>query len=277
MIEYIKTWIELKSDRRAVTALEYALIAGVIVATILVGFNVLAGDMSNKFNSIGGLALILPPLTASRLAQRGGRSCRRAASLFGLNAFPARDEQRCVHLVITICKSACCLPVSLSCWRAALHDMAARTVPNWMAAALAVLGLMVQADQRPSDCWRPRRADCVHRRRFCWRRGWMGGGDVKLLGAIAIVVPAGHVFHFIAAVTLTGAALAVIYLIARPGFPGTCCGRPAAADRACHACRMLAYQPWRAAALCAVRSPPASCSSSCRRSIRWSCESVFSP
>ncbi len=53
MIEYIKTWIELKSDRRAVTALEYALIAGVIVATILVGFQVLANDMSSKFSSIG--------------------------------------------------------------------------------------------------------------------------------------------------------------------------------------------------------------------------------
>jgi pilus assembly protein Flp/PilA len=53
MFEYIKTWVELKTDRRAVTALEYALIAGVIVATILVGFQVLASDMSAKFNSIG--------------------------------------------------------------------------------------------------------------------------------------------------------------------------------------------------------------------------------
>ena len=53
MIEYIKTWIELKSDRRAVTALEYALIAGVIVATVLVGFKVLASDMSNSFSNIG--------------------------------------------------------------------------------------------------------------------------------------------------------------------------------------------------------------------------------
>jgi Flp pilus assembly pilin Flp len=53
MIEYMKTWLELKTDRRAVTALEYALIAGVIVATILVGFNVLANDMSNKFSNIG--------------------------------------------------------------------------------------------------------------------------------------------------------------------------------------------------------------------------------
>ena len=53
MLEYVTTWIALKTDRRAVTALEYALIAGVIVATILVGFKVLASDMSNKFNSIG--------------------------------------------------------------------------------------------------------------------------------------------------------------------------------------------------------------------------------
>lgn len=54
MFEYIKTWIELKSDRRAVTALEYALIAGVIVAVILVGFTTLANDLSNKFSAIGG-------------------------------------------------------------------------------------------------------------------------------------------------------------------------------------------------------------------------------
>lgn len=54
MIEYVKTWLELKTDRRAVTALEYGLIAGAIVATVLVGFNVLATDLSAKFNGIGG-------------------------------------------------------------------------------------------------------------------------------------------------------------------------------------------------------------------------------
>ena len=53
MYEYLKTWIELKTDRRAVTALEYALIAGVIVATIVIGFTTLANDMSNKFSNIG--------------------------------------------------------------------------------------------------------------------------------------------------------------------------------------------------------------------------------
>jgi Flp pilus assembly pilin Flp len=53
MIEYAKTWLEMKLDRRAVTALEYGLIAGVIVATIAVGFSLLANSLSNKFAGIG--------------------------------------------------------------------------------------------------------------------------------------------------------------------------------------------------------------------------------
>ena len=53
MFEYIKTWASLQSDRRAVTALEYAMIAGIVVAVIAVGFGVLASDLNIKFNSIG--------------------------------------------------------------------------------------------------------------------------------------------------------------------------------------------------------------------------------
>jgi pilus assembly protein Flp/PilA len=54
MIEYAKTWLEMRLDRRAVTALEYGLIAGVIVATIALGFGLLANNLSNKFSSVGG-------------------------------------------------------------------------------------------------------------------------------------------------------------------------------------------------------------------------------
>ena len=50
----LKTWLSMWTDRRGVTALEYALIAGVLVATILIGFNVFASDLANKFNNIGG-------------------------------------------------------------------------------------------------------------------------------------------------------------------------------------------------------------------------------
>jgi Flp pilus assembly pilin Flp len=52
MFEIIKTLIALKSDRRAVTALEYGLIAGVLVATVAVGFNTLGGGISAAFTSV---------------------------------------------------------------------------------------------------------------------------------------------------------------------------------------------------------------------------------
>jgi Flp pilus assembly pilin Flp len=53
MLAYIKTWATLSTDRRAVTALEYAMIAGLVVAVIAVGFGVLASDIQTKFTSIG--------------------------------------------------------------------------------------------------------------------------------------------------------------------------------------------------------------------------------
>jgi Flp pilus assembly pilin Flp len=54
VVQYATTWFRLKTDCRAVTALEYGLIAGVIVATIAVGFAVLANDLSTQFTNIGG-------------------------------------------------------------------------------------------------------------------------------------------------------------------------------------------------------------------------------
>jgi Flp pilus assembly pilin Flp len=54
MILYVTTWLQLQADRRAVTALEYGLIAGVIVATITVGFKILATSLSTKFSTIAG-------------------------------------------------------------------------------------------------------------------------------------------------------------------------------------------------------------------------------
>ena len=53
MLQYAKLWLTLEADRQAVTALEYGLIAGVIVATIMFGFTLLAGDLSQQFQTIG--------------------------------------------------------------------------------------------------------------------------------------------------------------------------------------------------------------------------------
>ena len=54
MIQYVNTWLALASDRRGVTALEYALIAGIVVAVIAVGFGTFAGDLSARFGVVGG-------------------------------------------------------------------------------------------------------------------------------------------------------------------------------------------------------------------------------
>jgi Flp pilus assembly pilin Flp len=53
MLQYSLLLPNLRKDRRAVTALEYGLIAGVIVATIMVGFSLLANDLSQQFQNTG--------------------------------------------------------------------------------------------------------------------------------------------------------------------------------------------------------------------------------
>jgi Flp pilus assembly pilin Flp len=53
MLQYAKLWSTLAADRRAVSALEYGLIAGVIVATVMFGFTLMAGDLSEQFQTIG--------------------------------------------------------------------------------------------------------------------------------------------------------------------------------------------------------------------------------
>jgi pilus assembly protein Flp/PilA len=53
MYEYLKIWLELKTDKRAVTMLEYGLIAAVIVVTIIGGYSLLANKLSTQFTSVG--------------------------------------------------------------------------------------------------------------------------------------------------------------------------------------------------------------------------------
>jgi Flp pilus assembly pilin Flp len=53
MTQLATAWFAFRSDRRAVTALEYGLIAGVIVAVITLGFTTLAEALSSEFTTIG--------------------------------------------------------------------------------------------------------------------------------------------------------------------------------------------------------------------------------
>ena len=53
MIEFIKAWLELKVDRRAVTALEYGLIAALIAVVIIGGVTTVGTKISADLVKVG--------------------------------------------------------------------------------------------------------------------------------------------------------------------------------------------------------------------------------
>jgi prepilin peptidase CpaA len=95
---------------------------------------------------------------------------------------------------------------------AAAHDLAVRTVPNRVSLIVAAVGLALNALDGQlvpalfggglvfAGCW------------FCWRHGWIGGGDVKLLSACSLLVPPLSVPELILWTAIAGAVLALLYL-----------------------------------------------------------------
>ena len=53
MIEYLKTYLSLAQDKRAVTALEYALIAGLVAVVIVSAVTTLGTSINSTFLKIG--------------------------------------------------------------------------------------------------------------------------------------------------------------------------------------------------------------------------------
>jgi prepilin peptidase CpaA len=96
---------------------------------------------------------------------------------------------------------------------AALHDVAFRTVPNCVSAALLAAGLCVQVMDNTILSGLTAGSLVFLGAVFCWRRGWLGGGDVKLLAAAAVLVPAGMAVNLLLDVALAGGVLAVTYLL----------------------------------------------------------------
>ena len=123
---------------------------------------------------------------------------------------------------------------------AALHDVASRTLPNGMAVALALVGLLARLLDRTLILGVICGFVVFAGAAFCWRRGWMGGGDVKLIGAAGIAVPPHLVLSFLVVMSLSGAGLAVVYLIGR-SLPAPRSGaRPGTLLR-----RILRVERWR--------------------------------
>lgn len=102
---------------------------------------------------------------------------------------------------------------------ASLRDIASRNVPDWIAIALALLGLVARAQESQLLAGTGAGLAVFVAAALCWRRGLLGGADVKLLGAAATVVPPGAVTTFIVAMSLAGATHALIYLTLRCALP----------------------------------------------------------
>jgi prepilin peptidase CpaA len=98
---------------------------------------------------------------------------------------------------------------------AAGHDVVSRTVPNWMSVAIACCGIVTSLAAGRMLISVGLGLAVFVAAAICWRRGWMGGADVKLLGAITIVLPPGMVAMFAVAMSIAGAVHAAVYLLAR--------------------------------------------------------------
>jgi prepilin peptidase CpaA len=96
--------------------------------------------------------------------------------------------------------------------KAATHDLAVRTVPNLVSVIVAGTGLGLNVLDGQIVRALAAGAMVFAGAWFCWRRGWLGGGDVKLFAACALLVPPDAVLRFILSTTIAGGGLALIYV-----------------------------------------------------------------
>jgi prepilin peptidase CpaA len=95
---------------------------------------------------------------------------------------------------------------------AAVRDVATRMVPNWVSLAILAAGIVLQAVTGDLAVALGLGLLVFFGAAVMWRFGWLGGADVKLLGAAAVAVPCGSVMQLLVLVSLTGGVLAVFYL-----------------------------------------------------------------
>jgi prepilin peptidase CpaA len=98
---------------------------------------------------------------------------------------------------------------------AAWHDVAARIIPNWVCIGVAGLGIVMRATQGQLIGGFVLGAAVFAVAAFCWTRGWMGGGDVKLLAATAIFISPSHFGDLLLSISMGGGIIALVYIFSR--------------------------------------------------------------
>lgn len=101
--------------------------------------------------------------------------------------------------------------LGLVAWR----DIAVRLIPNWASGCVLLAGLGLRG--LTGDVFAGLLAGgIVFAGAFLvWWFGLLGGGDVKLLGAAAVLVPPGDAARLLLGIALLGGVLAAGYILAR--------------------------------------------------------------
>ncbi len=96
---------------------------------------------------------------------------------------------------------------------AAASDLASRRIPNVLALTAGLLGLAVSAGSHQLLSGIAAGLLCLCLTVPMWRRGLLGGGDVKLAAAAAAWVRLDHLIAFGLAVALLGGVLSLLALL----------------------------------------------------------------
>ena len=114
---------------------------------------------------------------------------------------------------------------------AAAHDLAVRLVPNGVPMIVAAAGLGLNALDSQLTAALFSGGLVFAGTWYCWRRRWIGGGDVKLLSACALLVPPTSVPELILTTAVAGGVLALFYVALARLLPKPAQSRPASLFR----------------------------------------------
>lgn len=125
---------------------------------------------------------------------------------------------------------------------AALHDLAVRTVPNWLSLFLVVIGCSLRLASHSLFAGLTVAAVTFGVLFVLWLLGGMGGGDVKLWAATALLIPPSlwPELNFFSRVVFMGGFLALVYLALGLVLP-----KPRASLSGGFVRRVLRVEAWR--------------------------------
>lgn len=98
---------------------------------------------------------------------------------------------------------------------ASLRDLATRIVPNFFPIGLALVGIAESALEGRLLLALVAGVLVFGLTFLCWQMRWIGGADVKMMGAAAMLVPPTACANFVLATGVAGGVLGLVYLLAR--------------------------------------------------------------